>query len=1255
MAVTTVFSMAAQSAAGGVIERVPLLIRGRSDVRDSQKAFDTLATINRFDNPLRKRVARGPVKVHVQVILRFEKTIKARTRRGRDQKEDILLYLTSKARLCESRGAVTLVLRAIRDELVSRAKNMPEGSNLRLVKVEGIQMTMTKYSPNNGGSYIPTPEILASRKALVNIRNEDQFCLLYCLLYHKYKEEIGRDAQRVTKYRPYLDELRTLAGDCSFPMDCDSPQFSTIEERFGIPINVYMVESNGHMLPRRISRLESMRTLEGQRAACNLLLLTAQDNWHYVYITKFDLLCSRAQKRKREDEDEVQVTAAPLESIVEPLTKKVKKVKARGSHLDAEYSSREDSEDEDAPAPPRLWGTQRPQHNCIFCLNCFTSEDKLRQHIDGGCGQDVYGGIVRERYPELQEDGSPPVIKWKDGCRQSGQSKIRVYADFECIMNPAEEEYFGEDQSGSFTRNVNVHKPCSVAFVVIAPEVPSLHTRKFFCRAPDDGKVGDWVAIRLIYELNQIVREAMKVIKEFDVLPVFFHNLSGYDGHFITLAIGRMGSKFAKMRKEVVAKNAERFMSISFGKLRFLDSYSLLGPGMGLDTAVKNLTNGGSDFSKFQYTKIEFPLYDSPLLFKKGVYPYDYMTTCDRFTETSLPNKREFRSLLDCGDQEDELDRKYAVAQEAWAYFGCQSLGDYHDVYLRLDVHLLADVFEAHRQQCLDDYGLDPTNGMFLSLPNFSWFAMLKSTGVQLEQITDPDMYQMIEKGKRGGQAIIAKRYARANNPYLPDGMDASKPESYITYLDANNLYGWAMSRKLPIRNFAWVNAERLATIAVEVSPGVYELDPSWIDGDTGLILEVDLEYPEDLHDAHNDYPLAPEQYAVPESEMSPLQKIWYAELDCPKNDFDKLCGTLRNKDRYVVHGQLLQFYLKHGLRLKRVHRALQFTQEAWLEPYIRFNTEKRTLATTESAKAFYKLLNNAVFGKTMENVRNRSDIKLITDRAQLIRYVSRPHYKHSYIFQPDDPEGNFLVGVEMMKCEVTLDKPIYAGISILDLSKLHMYQFHYEYVKPKWGDQAQLIFTDTDSLCYQITTPDYYQQLLGDSRLMDQFDFSETDIGNPLCFTSKCLTEEGHGQFKSLMGRNKKVLGKFKDETFGVPICEFIGLRAKCYSFITAGDEETQKAKGVNKSAIDAYITHEIYKKTLQDNVAEAYSTEFHAFRSVGHQIRTVSIRKKALNKFDDKRFILLDGVATRAHGHFRNDPHEVVQEYPVCRLDPL
>lgn len=1236
-----------------MLERIPLRLRGRSEKRDTEKAFETIQKVLSFESQLKRRVRKGPVKVFVQTVMRFEKTIAGRGKSKRTTKTDVLLNISSKARICEGPGSVALVLRAIKDELVSRVTTMSPGSNFRLVKVEGLQIVMTKYSPNNGGSYIPTPKELAARKATINIKNQDQYCLLYCLLLHKHKDEIKEHPERVTRYAPYAGELYELAKGLTFPMDCDSAQFNVVEERYGCPINVYIAEGNGHMLPRRISRMAEMRSLEGQREACNLLLITSQDNWHYLYITKFDLLCSRPSKRSRDDE-EVQVTAEPLQCIVQPLAKKVKTMRSEKDPFDAELSSREEESEEEVHEPlPLRWGTKKTQFNCMFCLNSFVTEDKLVAHIDGGCGQDAYGGIVREKYPERDEEGNLPTIQWKEHCKQARVSKIRVYADFETIMVPSEDEYWGKDEGDSYTRNVKVHKPCSVSFVVVAPDYPILHAREILIRAPDDARCGDWVAVRLIYELNNIVREAMKTIKDFDCLPVFFHNLAGYDGHFITLAIGRMGTKFAKMRKEVVAKNSERFMAITFGAIRFLDSLSLLGPGMGLDTAVRNLTNGGTDYAPFVLTRLLHPSSD-PILFKKGIYPYDYMTTVDKFSETRLPPRREFKSILDCETDDEELATKYEEAKVAWTFFRCQTLGDYHDIYLRLDVHLLADVFEAYRQQALDDYGLDPANGIFLSLPNFSWFAMLKSTGVRLEQLVDPDMYQMIEKGKRGGQAIIAQRYAKANNHYLPN-FDETKPETYITYLDANNLYGLAMSMKLPIRDFAWVSAERLSTIVNEVEPGIWEMDPRWLDESKGLILEVDLEYPKELHDEHNDYPLCPEQYAVPSELMSPLQKIWYAELDEPRNDFDKLCGTLRDKHKYVLHGEMLRFYLKHGMRLRHIHRALEFTQEAWLEPYIRFNTEKRAKATTEAGKSFYKLLNNAVFGKTMENVRNRSDIKLITDRAQLIRYVSRPHYKHSYIFQEDDHEGNFLVGVEMMKCEVTLDKPIYAGISILDLSKLHMYRFHYEFVKPRYGSRAQLIFTDTDSLCYHIQTPDLYRELLDDDTLVDQFDFSETDMENPLCFVQRLLTEEGKALFKAdLLKRHKKVLGKFKDETFGIPISEFVGLRAKCYSFLTGADETTRKAKGVNKSAIDAYITHETYKKTLQGDVADAFSAEFHTFRSVGHTIRTVAVRKKALNKFDDKRFILLDGIQTRAHGHWRNDPAEVVAQYPECILDP-
>jgi hypothetical protein len=354
--------------------------------------------------------------------------------------------------------------------------------------------------------------------------------------------------------------------------------------------------------------------------------------------------------------------------------------------------------------------------------------------------------------------------------------------------------------------------------------------------------------------------------------------------------------------------------------------------------------------------------------------------------------------------------------------------------------------------------------------------------------------------------------------------------------------------------------------------------------------------------------------------------------------DTDKLCGTLWAKKKYVVHIDMLRFYLRHGLVMKHVHRVVMFKQTAWLEPYIRFNTERRAVATTKSAKEFYKLLNNAVFGKTMENVRNRSNMQLVTDRKALLKMVSRPHYKSSVIFREDDEDGNFLVGVSMHTTSVKLDKPIYAGVAILDLSKLHMYSFHYERVLPLWGQRAKLLFTDTDSLCYWIETRDAYADIL-EGGLLGDMDMSETAVEKPACFYHGLLEEE-----KALVdgnaSTNKKVLGKFKDETGGVPIKEFVGLRAKCYSFVTAENHSERKAKGVNRKALKAYLAHQDYRDTLFKKTMDSKRTSFHSFRSEAHVVTTVRVCKQALNRFDDKRFILEDGVSTRAHGHYLNRP---------------
>lgn len=1206
----------------------PLTISRRGVRRGMAGGYATLERLQEFRSKLFTATRRGTVKVYVQSVMRFSDNAM-----GSNADSDVLLNISSTAYIVEGRSAIPLVLLNIQGDLDSKIQEMNERSGLVLMGVDAMRMVITRYQPNVGGTYIPLPKELASKKVMINIKNEDNYCFIYCLLLHKHREEIGAKAERPSKYKRYFEEFRQLAGMCAFPLDPDSPDVGRIETIYRLPINIYVLDESGNVAPRRISRTPAMRTAAGQASACNLLLISDGVKSHYVYITRIHALCARG--RVRRPIEEVTVTEAPLEEIIAP---KVKRQCRRGNEVcdlqreDKETEEEEESSSEDLEVKV---GTRNRRFMCLCCMNGFWSEQKLKDHIDGGCGSSEVN-CVKEIYPQINDAGEIPTIQWNESRKQALIGKIRVYADFESIM--VNEQGYEEvliDNSSS-TRRVSVHKVCSASFYVSAPD-STLDGFEWTMRATQDSHCGDILVTRLIYALFEVVQAAKREIKGFDCLPVFFHNLSGYDGHFLTCALGRIKGSLAHQRKTVIAKNTETFAMISLGPIRFLDSLSLLGPGMGLDTAVKNLTDEGRDFSKFHVTRRRFQeCRDETILFKKGEYPYDYFTSVSKFEERALPPATEFRSKLDCEVSRAELEARYQRASRAWVAFGCNTLGEYHDMYLRLDVSLLADVFEAHREMCLAEYGLDPGNGVFVSLPNFSWFAMLKQTGVVLEQITDPDIYQMIERGKRGGQAIITGRHAVANNRYMRD-FDRTKPESYITYLDANNLYGLAMSRPLPYAGFRMASALEVAGILEEEERGVWTIKD--LPEDQGCFLEVDLEYPRELHDRHNDYPLAPEPLNVKAAMLSRMQCLWLAEMGrFNDTDTDKLCGTLTNKHKYVVHVDLLRFYLAHGLILKHVHRVVMFKQRPWLEPYIRFNTERRAVATTKAAKEFYKLLNNAVFGKTMENVRNRGALQLVNDRKTLLKMVSRPTYKTSTIFRPDDEDGNFLVGVSLHTTTVKLDKPVYAGVSILDLSKLHMYSFHYDQILPRWGSAARLLFTDTDSLCYWIQTTDLYSEMI-ETGLLEHMDMSETAFDREMCFYNGLLPEEQEA-VKENARTNKKVLGKFKDETGGIPIKEFVGLRAKCYSFVTAENHTEQKAKGVNKKALKAYLTHQDYLEILKAARMDSKLATFHSFRSTAHEISTVRVCKQALNKFDDKRFILEDGVTTRAHGHYLNRP---------------
>lgn len=707
-------------------------------------------------------------------------------------------------------------------------------------------------------------------------------------------------------------------------------------------------------------------------------------------------------------------------------------------------------------------------------------------------------------------------------------------------------------------------------------------------------------------------------------IPVIFHNLKGYDGHLI---LSNFSAQNDGTLANCIAQNSEKYTTFSIDNLKFIDSNAFLLAR--LETLVKNLRDKGKGKDKFVHlnnfinTKYSHKTAEEraeiqSLLLRKGVFPYKYLDSFERFNETCLPPIEEFFSDL---SKKGISEKDYQHALNVWRVFEMKTFAEYHDLYLLTDVLLLADVFENFRDLALKNYGLDPCH--FLTSPGLAGDAMLKMTKVELQVFSGEgalDKYAFFEKGVRGGMVMISNRYAKANNKYLKNHNPAL-PSSFIAYFDANNLYGWAMGQKLPVRNFNWIEAR---SKSLEEWKDFIMSIPD--DASIGYTFEVDMSYTEDLHDAHNDYPLGASSMYAPGTDETTKKLIPHL-------------GALR---KHVIHYRLLKTYIKYGRVLEAVHRGMSYEQEAYMKPFIDFNTELRAQAKNEQEKNQPKLIVNSNFGKALENKRHHIDIRLVTNDEQMLKLISNPRFDGLASEYGDDL---FAVGLE--KASVMLDNPIFVGQSILDISKVLMYEFHYGYIKPKYGKKARLLFTDTDSLCYHIETEDLYKDMQEKGTLFGK--------EQHLFDTSDFLKDHPSGLFsldESMRPNNKKQIGFFKDECCGVQFIEFVGLRAKMYALRHEENgidlltdkrarkeykQEKKVAKGVPKSCIDLDLTFEHYLNVL--NTSNTVYCTANAIRSKDHKLNTVELTKVALTGNDTKRYLLKDGShRTLAHGHKDN-----------------
>ena len=670
-------------------------------------------------------------------------------------------------------------------------------------------------------------------------------------------------------------------------------------------------------------------------------------------------------------------------------------------------------------------------------------------------------------------------------------------------------------------------------------------------------------------------------------LIVYCHNLTGYDSHFI---IKHMTKYQGKRRFTGIPNNTEKFKTFDVGRTKFVDSRAFLDAS--LAELVDDLVQEKNDFKILENSGIyETEEQRNLLISQKGVFPYEYVTGTDVLQETKLPPKDKFYSMVKESHVNDE---EYQHALKTFEAFGCKNLKDYCKLYCRLDTLQLAEAVLAFVEEVKMDFGLDATN--FISLPQLAWQCMLKKTGVELDYMPDQDMIQLLENNIRGGVSYVNVR-----------SVNTAEDGGELMYLDFTNLYGYAQKQKLPCRNYRWLTSDEVANFDVMAVED---------NGDLGYGLEVDLHYPEHLHKLHNDLPLAPEKMDIFYNDLSEYSK------ECLDNIYkgnpkryhaQKLAGTFRDKKNYFTHIKNLKYYLDQGLIVTKIHRIIEFEQEDFMTEFIDYSAEKRKKSKSAFKCRVAKLIANATYGRFIMNVRNHMEVKILSRGSTIEKYMGNPRFK-SMRFLNDD-----LVAIFLKKKKVTLDKHWMVGWTILELSKLAMFELYYDVVIPRFGiENVDIVMSDTDSYIFHIHKHSKREIEL---KLCDVMDFSNYP--------------KDHEFYND---QRAKIPGFVKNETPSSDIIEIVAPKSKCYAFKTklntGSVKEEKKCKGVTKARIKR-LKFNSYKKCITSITGVKATVA--RIQARNHRISTVKQTRLCLSSFDDKRFLLHCGRHSKPHSETR------------------
>lgn len=1032
------------------------------------------------------------------------------------------------------------------------------GSGWTLDKIIRLDIRVFKFKPLRGGNGVKNqlPKILKNKRAIINIPCKDNKCFLYAIASLIAPQKLNRHY-----FKQYDNVLKNFKLDnIRLPMAlADIPKF---ERQNSININVFGFDSSPYCL--YISALRNIQIV-------NLLLYKK----HFYPITNFSRFmsgfCRKSQTKsfycyycltKHSSEENLKIHSKWCYKKMQKVT-----LPKQGTKLAFTNFSR---------IIPSYW--------TIYCdietiqqpvkTNKYDSERRLftYEHVP------VSFGLYRVCSVNHKFDSKLITYSGPD-CER----KIAELLNHQCV----EIDYIMEQTYFPITPDGRVDKMFRDATHCYSCKKPFNYERK---------KYIDHCHIQSGFNVRGIACNACNLthLKTNENIFVVAHAGSKFDFKIILKSLVKY---LDKNQVRVLPKSGEKFQSMRFGKLVFIDSFQFLNISL---ANLAQIQRKGEGSNSFRHTIKHFGNVDLDLILRKSVFPYEKLQEYDYLNIETLPSLSDFYSSL-TGESISQEDYKHA--ELIWKKFKCANLKDYLTVYLSIDILLLADIFEQFRIWGQNLYGLDPIH--YVSLPSYAWDAMLRKTGIELELINDVNILNMIEQSIRGGICQVSHRFLRANNRYMEDYQE-EEPESYIVTFDANSIYPHSLKQHLPYRDFAWLKKEEIDIGSILTTPD---------DSPIGYILEVDFNYNKSLHDKHKYFPLAPETIKICKNNLSQYSQDMLDKYQISASlGVEKLLTTLNDKSHYVVHYSLLKTYVDLGLVVTKVHRVLKFAQKPWMNDFIEFNVQQRAQATSDFFALMIKLFMNSIYGKCLQNPRKYRNIQIVNDKKKLEKLIADPRFT-GLKFLDDN-----IVAVESRKKEIFIDKPFYIGYCVLDLSKKLMYEWYYNFFMKTFGKHFDicLSYVDTDSYTIKISikqnSPDLFDYFNSKKHLFDTSNFPPT-----------------HYLYSA---ENKRKTGFFKLEYGSKIICEFVGLRSKMYSILFDEDKAIQKAKGIPKHGLK-HIKHADYICSLVNNCV--INTSFSSILSKNQNLFTVKCEKTGLCPFDDKRYILPDGIESLPYGHYK------------------